>query len=64
MGYVDDTKIFLHLRPNQISDTVIALNKDFSAIARWCCANPLVINPGKTPGSRSSADHKNRGPGS
>ena len=33
MGYVDDTKIFLGLPPSQISDAVIALNKDFSDIA-------------------------------
>ena len=48
MGYVDDTKIFLSLSPNQISEAVIALNEDILAIARWCCTNFLVINPDKT----------------
>ena len=36
MGYVDDTKIFLGLPPSQISDAVIALNKDLSHIGTWC----------------------------
>ena len=48
MGYVDDTKIFLSLPPNQISDAVIALNEELLAITRWCCTNSLVINPDKT----------------
>ena len=48
MGYVDDTKIFLGLPPSQISDAVIALNKDLSDIATWCCMNSLLINPDKT----------------
>ena len=48
MGYVDDTKIFLGLPPSQISDAVIALNKDLSHIATWCCMNSLLINPDKT----------------
>ena len=47
-GYVDETKIFLSLPPNQISDAVIALNYDLSAIVRWSCTNSLVINPDKT----------------
>ena len=47
MGYVNDTTIFLGLPPSQISDAVIALNKDLLAIARWC-TNSLVINPDKT----------------
>ena len=34
--------------PNHISDTVIALNEDLLAVARWCCTNSLVINPDKT----------------
>ena len=42
------TKIFLSLPPNQISDAVIALNEDLSAIARWCCRNSLGVNPDKT----------------
>ena len=46
--YVDDAKIFLGLPPSQISDAVAPLNKDLSAIARWCCMNSLLINPGKT----------------
>ena len=46
--YVDDTKIFLGLPPNQIADAVTALNKDLLDIARWCCMNSLLINPGKT----------------
>ena len=48
MGYVDDTKIFLGLPPSQISDAVIALNKDLSDIATWFCMNSLLINPDKT----------------
>ena len=48
MGYVEDTKIFLSLPPNQMSEVVIALNEDILAIARWCCTNSLVINPDKT----------------
>ena len=48
MGYVGETKIFLGLPPNQISDAVIALNEDLLAIARRCCTNSLVINPVKT----------------
>ena len=48
MGYVDDTKIFLALPPSQISDAGIALNKDLSHIATWCCMNSLLINPDKT----------------
>ena len=47
MGYVDDTKIFLGLPPSQISDAVIALNKDLLDIATWCM-NSLLINPVKT----------------
>ena len=43
MGYVDDTKIFLSLPPNQISEAVIALNEDILAIARWCCTNSPFI---------------------
>ena len=45
---MDDTKRFLSLPPNQISDAVIALNDDLLAIARWCCTNSLVINPDNT----------------
>ena len=45
MGYVEDAKIVLSLPPNHISDTVIALNEDLLAVARWCCTNSLVINP-------------------
>ena len=49
MGYVDDTKIFVGLPPSQISDAVIALNKDLlSDIATWCCMNSHLINPDKT----------------
>ena len=48
MGYVDDTKIFLGLPPSQISDAVIALNKDLLDIATWCCMNSLLINPDRT----------------
>ena len=48
MGYVDDTKIFRGLPPSQISDAVIALNKDLSHIGMWCCMNSLLINPDKT----------------
>ena len=38
------TKIFLGLPPSQISDAVIALNKDLT----WCCMNSLLINPDNT----------------
>ena len=48
VGYVEDAKIVLSLPPNHISDTVIALNEDLLAVARWCCTNSLVINPDKT----------------
>ena len=34
------TKIFLCLPPNDISDVVIALNEDLSAIARWFVQTP------------------------
>ena len=34
--------------PSQISDAVIALNKDLLDIATWCCMNSLLINPHKT----------------
>ena len=47
MGYVE-TKFLLGLPPSQISDAVIALNKDLSDIATWCCMNSLLINPDKT----------------
>ena len=48
LGYVDDTKIFLSLPANKISDAVISLNEHPLAFARWCCTNSLVINPDKT----------------
>ena len=40
MGYVDDTKIFLSLPPNQISDAVIALNENF-----WQLQDGVVQTP-------------------
>ena len=48
IGYVDDTKIFLGLPPSQISDAVIALNKDLLDKATWCCMNSPLIDPDKT----------------
>ena len=45
---ISDPLPFLGLPPSQISDAVIALNKDLSHIATWCCMNSLLINPDKT----------------
>ena len=45
---ISDPLPFLGLPPSQISDSVIALNKDLSHIATWCCMNSLLINPDKT----------------
>ena len=39
MGYVDDTKIFLSLPPNQISDAVIALNEDLLRMVMYKLPN-------------------------
>jgi hypothetical protein len=48
MGYVDDTKLFLAIPSKEVSEAIPALNDDLRAIAQWCCANSLLINPDKT----------------
>ena len=44
--YVNDSKLYLSF-PS--SDTAIDnLNADLEHVSRWCCQNPLLINPDKT----------------
>ena len=48
MGYVYDTKILLSVSTCNVSEAVDAFNSGLKEVSRWCCANSLLINPGKT----------------
>ena len=48
MGYVDDTKLLLTLRPTDINVAISDLNSDLREIAKWCSTNSLLIDPNKT----------------
>ena len=48
MGYVDDTKLLLALPPSDLNVAISDLNSDLQAVAKWCSANSLLINPDKT----------------
>ena len=38
----------LSLPPGDITNACVALNLGLLEITRWCCENPLLINPAKT----------------
>lgn len=51
MDYVDDAKTLIGSLPCDHSNAIPDgpdLNEEVNKISRWCCANSLLINPGKT----------------
>ena len=45
---VDDSKLYLKYKTNELCNAVSAVNSDLSEICRWCCNNSLLLNPDKT----------------
>ena len=46
--YVDDSKLYLKFKTNELCNAVSAVNSDLNEICRWCCHNSLLVNPDKT----------------
>ena len=46
--YVDDSKLYLKFKTNELRNAVSAVNSDLNKICRWCCDNSLLMNPDKT----------------
>ena len=47
-SYVDDSKLYLKFKTNELRNAVSAVNSDLNEICRWCCHNSLLMNPDKT----------------
>ena len=47
-SYVDDSKALLSFSVKDIEQATYNLQSDLDRIVRWCSANQLLINPGKT----------------
>ena len=47
-SYVDDSKALLSFSVKDIEQATYNLQSDLNRIVRWCSANQLLINPGKT----------------
>ena len=46
--YVDDSKLYLKFKSNELCNTVSALNSDLNEICKGYCHNSLLMNPDKT----------------
>ena len=46
--YIDDSKLDLKFKTNELRNAVSAVNSDLNKICRWCCHNSLLMNPDKT----------------
>ena len=46
--YVDDSKLYLKFKSNELRNAVSAVNSDLNGICRWCCDSSLLMNPDKT----------------
>ena len=46
--YVDESKLYLKFKTNELCNAVSAVNSDLSEICKWCCNNSLLLNPDKT----------------
>ena len=46
--YVDDFKLYLKFKTNELCNAVSAVNSDLKEICRWCCHNSLLMNSDKT----------------
>ena len=47
-SHVDDSKLYLKFKPNELCNAVSAVNSDLTEICKWCCYNSLLLNPDKT----------------
>ena len=47
-SYVDDSKLYLKFKTNELCNAVSAVNSDLTEICKWCCYNSLLLNPDKT----------------
>ena len=47
-SYVDDSKLYLKFKTNELCNAVSAVNSDLNEICKWCCYNSLLLNPDKT----------------
>ena len=45
--YIDDSKLDLKFKTNELRNAVSAVNSDLNKICRWCCHNSLLMNPDK-----------------
>ena len=46
-SYVDDTKIYFSFASQNIDSCLRHVAEDLKHVSEWCCANHLLINPGK-----------------
>ena len=46
--YVDDSKLYLKFKTNELRNAVSAVNSDRNEICRWCCDNSLLMNADNT----------------
>ena len=46
--YVDNSKLYLKFKTNELGNAVSAVNSDLNEICRWCCDSSLLMNPDKT----------------
>lgn len=47
-SYVDDSKLYVSFLKNAKDSAMADLKSDLTSVASWCCANQLLVNPGKT----------------
>ena len=47
-SYVDDNKLYLSFAAKDVDVCLHQVDEDLHRVAEWCCANRLLINPGKT----------------
>ena len=45
---IDDSKLYLKFKTNELRNAVSAVNSDLTEICKWCCYNSLLLNPDKT----------------
>ena len=46
-SYVDGTKIYFSFASKNIDSCLRHVAEDLKLVSEWCCANHLLINPGK-----------------
>ena len=46
-SYVDGTKIYFSFASKNIDSSLRHVAEDLKHVSEWCCANHLLINPGK-----------------